>query len=86
MNKELQDGTVADSSTPAQVTTSSQPCTKPSVMRCSNGHDFFQKHILMQDTLVERGRNGDIIRERDYICPICKVKIDTPYVVCENIA
>jgi len=56
------------------------------VMRCSNGHDFFQRNILMQDTLVKRGRNGDIMRERDYVCPICKVKIDTRYVVWENIA
>ena len=33
MNKELKDGTTADSSTTAQVTTSSQPCTKPLVRR-----------------------------------------------------
>lgn len=31
MNKELNAGTAADSSTTAQVTTSSQPCTKPTV-------------------------------------------------------
>ena len=34
MNKELNAGTAADSSTIAQVTTSSQPCTKPNVI-CS---------------------------------------------------
>lgn len=54
------------------------------VIKCSNGHDFLQQHILMQDKLVKRGRNGDIMRERDYICPVCKIKIDTRDVVWEN--
>ena len=35
MKNEPQAGTAADSSTEAEVTPSSQPCTKPHVVRCN---------------------------------------------------